>query len=691
MQHLKKYSTQSNQKGFTMVEALFSLAMTVLFLGSVFSVWYFTGRTWGEERVKSELKFQLETTMERVKKEIRLSDGNKMFFYPVTAGTYTAISFPQAIPDSNGFLSLSGGSIAWNKTVVYHVYDYGGTGPTELRKTVFNYNSALTNAQRQAQLNQVVQDGNGANATDGATSTTETLFVNLVDLDIKPGVVQFDGYSATTERSESFSLGSISLAAGNHTIRFNVIGKNSSSSGYSIGIDSLSFSPSGAVREAENMLPPTASSGDSATAENMTSYGTQWTGNYQLLYSADAVGDFVTLTTYYDMWQESNFTGSVLDKTSITGTNPQITLSTREDQGLSSAWSASNQTGVTPVDGSTNLSGTSVRTVIEGTQINSSTTMIRIKFMASSIATADFKISEAYFGLRSGSTSSMTTLNQLHFSNPTVAPGGTDGVGVVGSGPDVIDIPPGHYVWSNWFEYSIDASNPVPDHIISYSVTASGGGGGSVTEWIAPAGSNNQSYLVNGQKANQADWSGETVTDSLTIYSSAEIASWVSAGTVQSAIYDTKLSAPAYSQATWTAVTPAGTSILLKFRTSSDPQMAGATAWSALTGSSTSPMNLSGLAQSRYIQFQATLSTSSPYTSYPTLDDVTVTWPGVTSLVEVSGFFTKRPNNGIFTVLIDGVPPIKSLEIRLEVFDSFRGKTFSQVLNTEATPRNTGS
>lgn len=49
------------------------------------------------------------------------------------------------------------------------------------------------------------------------------------------------------------------------------------------------------VLEAESLLPPLYSSGDSATEQITTLLGPGWSGNCQLLFAADAVGDFLVL------------------------------------------------------------------------------------------------------------------------------------------------------------------------------------------------------------------------------------------------------------------------------------------------------------------------------------------------------------------------------------------------------------
>ena len=172
------------------------------------------------------------------------------------------------------------------------------------------------------------------------------------------------------------------------------------------------------------------------------------------------------------------------------------------------------------------------------------------------------------------------------------------------------------------------------------------------------------------------------------IHAVAEMSVWVNSGTATSQIYDTKMAAPVYGQLSW-ATNGSGT-YTLKVRSSSSSQMIGAPAWSSVSDATNSPSGLGSVTALRYVQFQTTLTMPSPYTTYPKLDNVAITWPGQTALVEFSGRYTLRPNYGIFKVLVDNLTIVNALQADLTVSKSYQNKTHSVSLSAEAKPKNTG-
>src|SRR3989338_3309197 len=111
-----------NPNGFSVVELLVSSSIGLLFLTSVLGAWNYSTAIWKQENVQSGLRFNLESAMEKIKSDVRLSDANKTLYYPASSGgPYSAISMPGATRDSNGFFTIGSG-ITWSKTVIYHVY-----------------------------------------------------------------------------------------------------------------------------------------------------------------------------------------------------------------------------------------------------------------------------------------------------------------------------------------------------------------------------------------------------------------------------------------------------------------------------------------------------------------------------------------------------------------------------------------
>ena len=128
----------------------------------------------------------------------------------------------------------------------------------------------------------------------------------------------------------------------------------------------------------------------------------------------------------------------------------------------------------------------------------------------------------------------------------------------------------------------------------------------------------------------------------------------------------------------------------MKIRSSNNVDMSGAGDWSTLTAYTSSPVSLGGLANQRYVQFQATLQAADPYTSFPQADNVKITWPGQTALVNVSGRYTKRPDYGTFQVLVDNVSLVKALTVNLTLSTAYQGKTVTEALGSEVKAKNTG-
>lgn len=674
----------SNERGFTLVETYVALALSGAFLMSVVSAWYYSTKMWKEETVRTTMRVNVERGMERLKEDVRLTDYNEVLFYPSTA-PYTAISLPRAIPNSSGYLNFSSNQISWDETVIYHVYDNAGTA--ELRRTVISGFNA-NDTGRQTDLNTAATTG-----TVPGAQTRALCKGTGVTLELTPQNPEFDGYSATTTRSPLTTFGTATLSSGIHEVRFEVTGKNASSSGYRMGIDSLTLSPSGGSREAE-ALTLSDSSGEATSVEDMSGYSGLWGGNHQRYYASGAAGDYFELDVPYDQWLESNFANMTHSNTEVTGANPVLQLSSRETQGASPNWLASSQTA-SGTQGSFTLSARqSIRTVVLGTSVGRAANMARLKFTAG--AGGGMTINSAYFGVRSGSealgngTADYSGVPvQLYFDNAPLPESAPDPAGAVGAGSATsVTLAAGEKVWTNWFEYGV--TYPAPDYLVSMNVS-SGGQGQTWTETGSPPV---HSYRIDDSTGLLVDDAGWSVLPGYSshdyTFGAVELGSWLSTGTATSQVYDTALVSPGYVALTWTASLPAGATVQTKVRTSANADMTGASSWALLTPYTVSPSSLSGLPPQRYVQFQTTLTGASPFTTYPTMDDLSITWPGATTLVALSGHFTMKSDYGKFRVLVDGVPTVKELEIDLTVTQEYRGQNYSFTLRGESKPRNTG-
>ncbi len=666
-----------NKPGFTLIEALFAVAVGVLFLAAVVSIWFYSTKSWKVQSVKTEIRFDIQDAMEKIKRDVQLADGGKILFYPSDASSYTAISIPGATPDGDGLFSFDDeGNISWDKTIIYHLYE------NELRRTVIDSFNA-TEATRQEQLDDVVDAGEG-----GDDSETTTLFAaDTTTLAISPTNPTFDGYG-TEGLSGNTTFGNVSLTSGNHTIQFKITDQNSSSDGFRLGLDHLSLAPSGSVREAEDLTVST-STGQTIFPETGD---LAWSGNYQLEYQAGALNNSITFQVYYDQWTESNFDNMTHSDTEVTGTNPVLTVASRETQGMTPGWTATSQTGVSDADNNSSgtpdpaINGMTIRNIILGSSMAKAGQMVRLKFAASSTGT--LVISEAYFGERSADNFVDGTTTQLYFNNGTAGDGEDAGeVGAVGiGGPAGISIPPGEHAWTNWFIPVNDIADPsATDYLVSFVVDASAA---NADESYWDAGSGTHSYMETGSTALDT-WNSVTdlgYAEDPSIHAVEEIGIWFASGTATSQIYDTTLSSPAYGQLSWS--TENSGTFSLKARSSDSSEMTDATDWASVTDHTSSPSSLS-IGNGRFVQFQATLTAAEPYTAYPEIDTVGIKWPGQTSVVQISGVYTKRPNYGIFSVFVDGVALTKALDITLTAVKEYQGTNYDYALSASIDCRNT--
>ena len=734
----------TSKKSMSIPEVMLAITIGTVIIGSVLSLWYFTYKTWAVEHIRSKLRVDLEIGIEKMKYDIGLSSATWMSLYPSGAGPYTAVSFPQAVANANGFFTLDANDlIVWDKTVVYHTYLNGSV--TELRKTVFDpRNNSLSTAQRYTQLSSVVADGDGAGALNGGNATTTTVLKDVVSLSISPAARQFDGYSPSRTRSDLFDFGSITLVAGNHDITFTITSKNASSSGFGLGVDAFSIAPSGGMREAEIYLPPFASSGDTASK----TYVVGWSGDNFLDFSSNAVNDYVTLRFYYDMWQESNFDNAILDNLILTGNDLYIKLPDLTEGNVID-WQAVMEAGsdsageATKADYDDNggvaitVSDITVRSILSNGNIDIDANLIRVMLEAHSDPNATpLVITAAYIDERDPLTNNQNAVNpntstsriQLYF---------TDALGVVSAGltiPDPNDGAASTVAYSNWAIFDIDSSK---DYFITFYIQT-----GDISYWAGTDPTEDNSYLMKTDESSTEVWPGAdlqlaidppgtelpTVDDTWTstphIYVTATMEGWTNAGSVTSHIYDTKVDNPVYNLIAWDESEPTGTAILFKARSSDDANMTGATDWASIGGSSSNPSSLS-IGSGRYVQFRGELS-SVPYwtcidhsgvsvadadykanpvnrrcptdtmpllpaLNTPWIDNVEIDWPGETHVCDVSAYMTMDSDYGIVKVSIDGADLLKALQFTLTLSDVLLDVTYQEALTAEIEPKNTGN
>ncbi len=682
----------ARSSGYTLVEMMASITLLILALGMAMTGYLFALKNVNEGDVQNDLDIDVMLAMEQLKKDLRLSSLDNMHYYPDSGGPYQAISFPMAdVTDGQILDRDEDGKIIWTKTVIYHIRP---GDPDKLVKTTFSpRDDSLTDAERQAQLESVVDNGSAAGTYNAENATSKVLFENLLDWEISPTAGRFDAYSSTITRDQA-SLGYMLLDPGEHDICFEVVGKNAKSSGYHIGIDQLTISSSASAREAEAQLPVTAETGVSAV-DQYVSTGS-WKGNHQLYFPATSIGNSFTLTMENDRWEETNFgaegyqsedTRVVFDET-LTPTDFVVELA-----GMDDTWKASDQTGTlvpsSPTAGL--MKNWVVRVMQKGAELTDNGNWFayngrqcRLKFQAAQ--TGNFRVTNVYIG-----ETASTTNASLDFNEATISSVKFDGQV---SSPIV---GPGETFESDWVDFAIDKEK---NYLVSYRIANS-------TDRCHPAiwedvlGSLASTCMVvtNETTATAKDmtWSDLPASDIMEmkgIIGLASIeASYPIEGTYVSQIFDTRITSPVYGDISWNADVPGDSTLAIKVRCGSQPDMLDADDWESLSAF-TSQCIVPGTWK-RYIQFQALMESSSDGQSTPKLKDVTIDWEGAMQLVNIGGIFTKGPDYGIFEISVDGDPLRSALVVDLEIYKDVtltkgQQRRVTSSLKTEITPRNSG-
>ena len=321
-----------NIYGFSITEVLFVLIISTAVVGTIVSIWMFSNTVWMQKSEQTMLRIDLMQAIEVMKKDIRLSSFTDMVFYPDGASVYTGISMPVADTDVNGVYNFnSEGEISWDRTVIYHIFT-DASGHKSLRRTVYDpRNNTLTDVERYAQLESVVTNGTG-----GTGSETETDFLSDLDtFEVSPLSSVFDFYDESSDpiRAGKVVFGWTELDPGDHVIRFEVTGKNSSSSGYDIGVDSLMIEPCGSIREMEYYDSSYAPSGSISVNGGFVSLVNDdvWGNDNYLEFTTSGPGDYIEITDYYDLWRESSFEEDSLSNAETIDSEIRVALSVPED------------------------------------------------------------------------------------------------------------------------------------------------------------------------------------------------------------------------------------------------------------------------------------------------------------------------------------------------------------------------
>lgn len=691
---------RQSTRGWTLIEIMAAASILVMALTAAISGWMFVLRGERLNSVQNELDIDVRKAMERLRVELRASSMDKIFFYPEGPGPYEAISFPLSIPDATGCwpMDTNTGKIIWLETRCYH--EWNGQicipkAPDELRMTLFHpRDNGLSAAQRQAQLDSVVENGNGASTYNSANATTRPIFANLFDWKIWGKGAQFDAYSSTVNRDSDVNLGSVVLTPGSHAFKFSLVGKNALSSGYKVGLDRVVVSPCGLPREAEAQLPATGESGGTAD-DNYMAAGA-WSGNYDLLFPGTAEGHTFTLNMENDRWEESNFqgTGALCEDTVVEFDHSLVPKDFVVRIPTGGYWNAEEQTS--DLDGALTVGipmrDTAVRVLVRGNAAPDGGAIPHsgpLHCMTLCAGQGNLVIERIWIAQAKDATNGFS----LDFTGTPVELTAWNPSSIILAGT------------SNRVEIAAGQSFDI-DKSLSYVVTflvSDDGAQGDVKYWRDYSTNCWASAIIpESVDADEDDCTDPTWSDRAeVIYTNRLIAVTrlhtlaPTNGTFTSQVVDTKLTSPVYTAIDWHAIKPEGTTLGIKVRTGSDELMTDAPAWSGLTAMA-APGGLS-VASKRYVQFRAEMTATNAgwQASAPLLKDVTIKWDGATRVVDIGADVTTGPDYGVFDLKVDDKSLAKGVTIDLTIFEDVRGwhgvsNRLTSTLTAEVEPRNTG-
>ncbi len=671
-------------RGFTLLEALIASMITMMVIAGTLSTLVYGLRAWRMEAVKNEVNIDLEHAMEGIRQDLRLSSVGigLMAFYPAKAAQYKAISFPMSSVTTNGLLTReNSGKIKWTQTVIYHVQP---GSPDQLRRTVFSPRKTnATPSELYTQLQNVVQGTNLC--LTGESVKDRVIFNNLVTLGIRPPEMQFDGYAPAYCKARTVNWGSVVLSNGPHELKFTVEGKNTNSSGYCIGVDSFSLSPSASRREGEIYLPtythPVSPyylhtlSGGSVIAQDMSIYGANWSGNSQLTYDGAAVSNSITFRVPNDLWCDANFdnppgvlasnVSRKIDE-SFVSADPFISdIVISMDKGTN--WLAEGCTESALASFSIPSTPPAVVNVIYGgTNPAAAITMngewVRVRFDAGS--NGNLYISNAKISRQeTGTNAALGTTASLSFG--------------WWWGPK-IKIPANTSVWSDWVSgYEINREN---NYLVQFELQTDSEVFNNARAWV----NNDVPFMssVNGLETN------------LIVGVGALEVRYPSQGLYRSGIFDTHITSPSYKTLKWTHVENLAqeADIDIRVRSGNKPDLSDAIFWleSGYFQLCNGANSLAALSpQGRYVQYEVLFGCGGQHLISPILRDVTIAWDVPMGLVDLQVDFGMGTNYGIVGATVDGQAFIKGLEIEMEIFKDGPMGTVTAAGTMEIRPLNT--
>lgn len=693
-------------RGFTMVEILIALSLSVLILAGAMRllVTVLQRDALSAEHVRVISEGQKMADFLRT--TTRLTSLQEMVLFP-EIGPHNAVSYPLPpadMPVQNQAVGPDG-FVDWGETTVLHAWPPDDV--REIRLTRFRpRDNSLTDAERLEQLAHVSLTGGGQGTHNGTNASTLVLARVQADFSVRTAMSGYNFYAAAETLDANVSLGGIRVRPRENSLKFRVTGRSSPSSGFRLMMDRFFLSPSGLSIEAEALLPPAGQSG--ATAGIAERLAANWSGERALLFPATSVGSQIELTYFNDTWHEVRFNwrGAEFENSfAETRTEPGQMGFWLRPAGRQLAWFAPFQTGGTGEKSSleVSLAGAAVRTVLRGRlagdHITATGDGVRLTFGASGEAGRGMRILRAYIS----EAASHTNPNHQISSNPDL----TRQVrfGDPQASQSSVWIPTGGQAVSVPVDFPMD---PDKSYVVSYLLGSDFENGNSpgYPAWYQDANREDTYILpgtvLPGNSMTQAlrslietpSWSGEQGLEERSgVVGIAEVnTTFFNEAVYTSRIVDTTLSAPSLEMFRHDSEVPNGTSLQFYVRSGEQPDLSDALDWNfaSLLPLAGGAMNMN---EKRYLQVQVRMERDRIQDRVPRVRSFTLNWPGPERSIDFGGSFIRTPQGGIAEILVNDVPPATSFRADIQL-------TSEQIhrspvpgardwrINVETTPRN---
>jgi hypothetical protein len=677
-----------------MIEILVAIFVFALVMAGTLSGYMFIVRGRARQMLQMDLITDAQQITTLLRTSFRISGKGEMLTYPANA-PYSAISYP-----SPGSTNAAGdavldaaGKLVWRETIILHAWP--PDAPTELRMTRFNpRDNTLSGAERAEQLETVVQDGHGANAVNGANSTTRVLSALQPRFDARLDGRTYNFYAPEDTKEANVVLGGVRVLPGLNSIRFRAEDQVDESGGYGFRLDQIRLSPAGLPIEAE-ALSIVSQSGTSATIIEDAAGG--WSDYRALEFPATSADDEIEFSYYNDTWHETRFqsAGGTFDKCmAVTDVLPGNMGTVLRPTGRDLAWAAEFQSGAVGSGASLNpIQGAAVRVIVRGGNAQFGPHVLaagdgcRVTFRASDHPGTAFYILDAFIAEAANQTAPGadvigSTTTRLRFGTPDSQRNWA-------------------LIMNGEIAQTVPATFPVEllkSYVVSYRVSPLLAG----NPWMwAGTGATNRfdSYMIPGSSwpnttaTSAAQWSGRTdlVAMPAILGVSAIDTTYPNVATYSSRIVDTCLTAPDYQDLAWLATQPsADTSVTLKVRTGNQADLTDAQNWDQIAALTTSGTAIPAAAgNGRYVQVQVILGRDRTRDLVPDFSHFTMRWLGEPAYLDFGGAFGRSADGGIVEVLVNGEPPLSSVRTDLTVSGSHpTGFRSSWALGIEISPRN---